>query len=344
MIEQYGREKMTQLTHLDHLKQGVEIWNNWRTQHPHIRPQLSGLDLSDMDLATANLSEANLTGTALFEADLREANLKAAVFAEADLSGVDLSGAELYKANLTNAYLTGANLTETFLAEAELSGADLRGARLDKADLTEANLTAADLRDADLTGANLSRACITDAILCNVKLTSANLTDLDYGSFHSMRGHYYGIRGLDSCYGNALFIRDARDQDYLDTLERNIEKTPSRSHRRLKRFLFRAWASIDYGRSLGKPFFYSFVIAMIFGFVYLLERSWDLGLIDYSNSSNSLISPFYYSIVTYTTLGFGDITPKHWIGEIIVTAEVVLGYTTLGLLLAILANRIARRS
>ncbi|UCG25588.1 MAG: pentapeptide repeat-containing protein [Chloroflexota bacterium] len=335
---------MTNKSHLDILAQGIEIWNTWRVQHPDVQPQLSGVDLSDMDLATANLSEANLSGAALFEANLREANLKAAVIAEADLSGADLSGAELYKADLANAYLTGANLTETFLAEAELSGADLRGARFRQADLTETNLVAADLRDADLTGANLSKALIADAILCNAKLTSANLTDLEYGPFHTMRGHYYGIRGLDSCYGNALFIRDARDQDYLDTLERNIEKTPSRTHRRLRRFLFRAWAWIDYGRSLGKPFFYSFVIAMIFGIVFFLERSLNWGLMDYSSSSNSLISPFYYSIVTYTTLGFGDITPRHWIGEIIVTAEVVLGYTTLGLLLAILANRVARRS
>ncbi len=69
-----------------------------------------------------------------------------------------------------------------------------------------------------------------------------------------------------------------------------------------------------------------------------------LALIDYSSSAQSWFSPFYYSIVTYTTLGFGDITPQHWIGEIIVVAEVVLGYTTLGLLLSILANRVARQS
>jgi hypothetical protein len=55
------------------------------------------------------------------------------------------------------------------------------------------------------------------------------------------------------------------------------------------------------------------------------------------------LSPFYYSFVTYTTLGFGDIVPNDWIGEIIVVAEVVIGYVTLGLLLSILANKVARR-
>jgi hypothetical protein len=48
--------------------------------------------------------------------------------------------------------------------------------------------------------------------------------------------------------------------------------------------------------------------------------------------------------VTYTTLGFGDVKPANLIGEVIVSSEVILGYTTLGLLLSVLAQNIARRS
>jgi Ion channel len=33
------------------------------------------------------------------------------------------------------------------------------------------------------------------------------------------------------------------------------------------------------------------------------------------------------SIVTYTTLGFGDVRPATLAGEIIVSSEVILGYT-----------------
>ena len=46
----------------------------------------------------------------------------------------------------------------------------------------------------------------------------------------------------------------------------------------------------------------------------------------------------------YTTLGFGDVTANTWLGEIIIISEVIIGYFTLGLLLSILANTIARRS
>jgi hypothetical protein len=49
-------------------------------------------------------------------------------------------------------------------------------------------------------------------------------------------------------------------------------------------------------------------------------------------------------LVTYTTLGYGDVTANSLIGEMLVISEVVVGYFTLGLLLSILANTIARRS
>jgi hypothetical protein len=112
----------------------------------------------------------------------------------------------------------------------------------------------------------------------------------------------------------------------------------------LKRLAFSCWGWIDYGRSLGKPTLYAIVIAMSYGMFYFADMILQWGLIDYSSSARSWLSPFYYSIVTYTTLGFGDITPKHWLGEVVVVSEVVLGYLTLGLLLSILANKVARRS
>ena len=104
-----------------------------------------------------------------------------------------------------------------------------------------------------------------------------------------------------------------------------------------------AWSLIDYGRSFAKAGLSAAVMAVLFAIVYWLDMVLEWGLVDYSSSSGSWLSPFYYSIVTYSTLGFGDITPRHWIGEVIVIVEVVFGYLTLGLLLSILANKVARR-
>lgn len=326
------------------LRQGPEAWNAWRRENPSVKPSLAGADLSDLRLKGADLSDADLQGADLFRTELARANLKMATLSGADLSEAQLVDAELYKADLSGSFLTRADLTGSYLASADLAGADLGGATLRGADLSEARLVGAKLVATDLTQANLTSADIAEANLSHADLSTANLFGMRYGSFRSMHGHYFAIRGLGSTYGNALFVRDAQDQDYLETMKRSIEATASPVLRRLKRLLFGLWARIDYGRSLGKPALYAIALAIVFGVVYTIDLRLGWGLMDYSQSSESWLSPFYYSMVTYTTLGFGDITPQTWVGELIVVTEVVLGYTTLGLLLAILANRVARRA
>ena len=240
---------------------------------------------------------------------------------------------------LIEADLTGANLGAANLRDADLRGTKLRGADLNEADLSNANLN-----EADLTGSNLTRADITGANLHNANLAATNLTGMKDGGFREKRGRYYGIRGLDSCFGDPLFVRDAKDQDYLDTLEVAIDETPSPGWRRWKRFWFSAWSLIDYGRSLGKLAMGAFVVMMIFGAIFHLDSAFTWKFFDLPSAANSPLSPYYYSVVTYTRLGSGGITPTHWVGEIVLVCERILGYVTLGLLLSILANKVARRS
>src|SRR5438128_2410990 len=71
---------------LNLLKQGTEVWNTWRKQHPSLRPDLSGADLSGASLSGANLVRANLS-----RANLTGAHL----FYGTNLSGANLSGADL---------------------------------------------------------------------------------------------------------------------------------------------------------------------------------------------------------------------------------------------------------
>ena len=330
--------------HLDTLRSGADAWNAWRAANLDVRPLLCGVDLSDIDLAGANLGDADLADADFCQANLKNANLKLANLAGADMSNAKLTGAALYKADLSAACLMEADLSDADLREAKLTDADLRGSRLRGANLTETNLSSANLGEADLAGAILAEADITQTNMSHANLASVNMIGMRYGGFRSMRGHCHGIRGLDSCFGNALFVRDAKDQDYLDTLESAIANTAQPLHRKWKRFWFAAWGLIDYGRSLVRTALYALMLSVAFGLFYFLDMLCGWGFIDLSSSSQSWLSPFYFSVVTYTTLGFGDITPKHWFGEIVVISEVVLGYTTLGLLLSILANKVARRS
>jgi hypothetical protein len=329
---------------LEILSRGVEAWNEWRASNPKVRPSLFEADLIDRDLSGANFSETDFSGADLDGASLTSANLKMASLTGADLAGADLSGADLYKADMTGVFGVGANLAGAYLAECCLSNADLRGANLEAANLAHADVSHANLAGADLTEADMSGADIRGTDISQANIAGASVHGLRYGSFMSMKGHYFALRGLDSCFGNALFTRDAQDQDYLDSLKRSIDETPSPIWRKAKQLAFRAWSIIDFGRSLGKPAAYALTLAMTFGTLYSLDRAYEWGMMDYSRSADTPLSPFYYSIVTYTTLGFGDITPQNWVGEVVVVAEVIMGYTTLGLLLSILANRIARQS
>jgi hypothetical protein len=223
------------------------------------------------------------------------------------LWSVDLSGADLHGRDLS-----GAALYRTNFRGADLSGADLSGSTVDNSDLS----------GADLSGATLVGTNVADANLVNLRWDSKK-----------MRGRYQGIRGLDSCFGNALFKRAAADQDFLDALEAKWSGT-------WRIALLWAWHALDYGRSLSRIAVIGFGIAALFGFVF---KQWP-GFLDYTSSANTWFTPFYFSVVTFTTLGFGDVKPKTIGGEFLVSFEVIFGYITLGLLLAVLAEKLARRS
>jgi len=166
------------------------------------------------------------------------------------------------------------------------------GANLSLANLSDVNLSDADLDGADLSGANLNR---TNLWLAN--LSNAQLTGVQW-QLRAMRGCYLGVRGLDSCFGNALFKRAAADQDYLDTLEAHLKGTRGMA-------LFRAWGLIDYGRSLLRVAAISFGLTAIYGAIYRISPH----ILDYKDSADTWFTPYYFSIVTYTTLGFGDVRP-----------------------------------
>ena len=96
---------MANKEHLARLKQGVEVWNQWRRENPDARP-----DLSQANLTGAQLVEADLSDTNLFWADLAHANLHKADFSRASLFGANLSGANLHKAILCDADLSDTGL------------------------------------------------------------------------------------------------------------------------------------------------------------------------------------------------------------------------------------------
>ena len=97
---------------------------------------------------------------------------------------------------------------------------------------------------------------------------------------------------------------------------------------------------IDYGRSLLRVAAISFGLAALYG-----GALSDLSADPRQRQRQHLVhAVLFLDRHLYDTLGFGDVRPATLAGEIIVSSEVILGYTTLGLLLSVLAQSIARRS
>jgi hypothetical protein len=137
---------------LEILKQGAEVWNRWRAEHPDIAITLAGADLYEADLNGVNLNGANLSRAFLEKADLVQAdligaNLSQANLIDAHLFSANLTGANLSRANLFGASLIGANLTAVDLTGATIANAILAGARVDKANVSGSWVYAANVWD-----------------------------------------------------------------------------------------------------------------------------------------------------------------------------------------------------
>lgn len=183
--------------HLAILKQGIKAWNEWRTQTPDVKPDLSGValcsedcgnsqvhdpdpavalgstgfyspDFSGADFRNANLCKASLMGSCLVEVDFSHAALGGANLRRANLHKANLSYANLYAAQLDAAYMTYARLIAT-----GLSAANLSLAALDHANLRGANFFTANLNAASLSGAMLDDAYFGETSIANIDLSEA---------------------------------------------------------------------------------------------------------------------------------------------------------------------------
>jgi hypothetical protein len=120
--------------HLEILKQGVGVWNTWRTEHKDVLPDFGGADLRGSDLSGADLRDASLSDADLRGANLSGADLDSADLSEADLRDADLRNANLFVADLSGADLSGADFTDVTLAYTTFVDNDLSAVKgLEKA-------------------------------------------------------------------------------------------------------------------------------------------------------------------------------------------------------------------
>jgi len=107
--------------HLEILKQGAEVWNEWRRQNIGVRVDLTNSDLSGIELAITYPKNADGDTNTIFIYPVG-----------ADLVGVNLAGSNLSKATLISVNLRGASLDNVIF-----NGATIFDTDFTKADLIE---------------------------------------------------------------------------------------------------------------------------------------------------------------------------------------------------------------
>ena len=127
------------------INQGAQVWNQWRQDHPEVRPDLYAAHLKSTDLSGMDLSSATLTVAILYRADLSQTDLHGADVSSANLMEATLPGANMNQVDLRGSYCHRADMTMV-----DFGNGDLRGVLLDGADLQGANLAGADLGAAHL--------------------------------------------------------------------------------------------------------------------------------------------------------------------------------------------------
>jgi uncharacterized protein YjbI with pentapeptide repeats len=221
--------------HLKVLRQGVEIWNEWRLEHPEISPDLANSDLCSQNLRSinfrkanlyqANLDKADLTFASLISSDLRQAKLREATLHRSHFTEAILNGATLWKADLSNSCLADSKLKNSILVETNLSWANLSGCTA-----TAANFSRADFTGSYLKGWNPIDAILTEVICDFVYLKSREQRFPAERDFTS--GEFSKIFQVDRSYSNLAVL----DQ-LINQFEKLLNDFPEGNERKFHKFL-----------------------------------------------------------------------------------------------------------
>ncbi len=132
---------MANLEHLDILKRGVDVWNEWREEHPEIEPDLTGENFIEVPrLEGVNFSGVNLMDVRLFGRNLTGANLTNSYLHRAVIVQTGLSHADLTRAGLLATTLVNVDLRYATIKDCRVFGISIWNVMLEGAIQSELNI------------------------------------------------------------------------------------------------------------------------------------------------------------------------------------------------------------
>lgn len=282
-----------------------------------VRCDFSNMLIQGFDFTNSVLTKSSFEGADLMMTDFSRSRLNDAKF-----DNVNLRYTTFISCNMKGATLISADLTSADLSGSDLSSVDLSKANLTSADLSQANLNLVDLSGAKLDGAKFS-----------IRKRWKRITDAFKGNLQD--NHCIGCR-VETAYGNERLKKMLKEEAFVE--EFALEHP----------WLYKLWiVTSDCGRSIGLWLLWLFITINAFAVAYFGAGVDAFNFTDKIGpmaSQEHYLLYVYYSIVTFTTLGFGDITPVTPLAMFIVILEVIVGFIMLGLLISLLANKVASRS
>lgn len=301
-----------------------------------VEADLSGLDLSGADLSYSEFVSCDLRGARLVRTDLTGSMLRDADLSEAELLGAKLDGVDLSNANLSRAGLLEARAVDAIFFGARCEGSSFNGADLSGADFRAADLIGTSFSDCTLTETDFATTSMRGTDLSRATLARASFRDVDLqGSRLRAVRNYLNADWIDADITDADFTgawnvrRHIQDVNYIHEF-----RSQSQKHEIL---YYLWWVTSDCGRSLLRWTLWSALIAVTYAALYAVaDIEWGI--------HDGPLSHLYFSVVTFTTLGFGDVLPGSTTAEALVMSEVILGYLSLGGIMSILSDKMARRA
>lgn len=164
--------------HVDLLKEGVGVWNQWRRENPDRIPDLSGIDIMPEQVPQGpggrilrqNYSNINFKGV-----DLTGASFFMAIFSNAHFDGAKMEKISLADCYLGGVYFNNANLTGAIFNGSELNHADFTNAILVNSSFVQTSMWLTDFSNADLRNSDFERAMLVEAVLKGANISGSRI-------------------------------------------------------------------------------------------------------------------------------------------------------------------------
>lgn len=333
-------------------------------------------DLSHADLEYADLSRAALWSANLSQATLSNADLSGATLGDANLSGAKLEHADLSGVNLRHAILNGAKLAQTTLTDADFSGSDVADAdftrvvwRPGKRFRRAPGQGLPSLRNNPGLQRFWSDELYIDAQRAQLEGAEPQ-TRRDHFAIHrplrkpewiilALLGALIGVvaggpEQLSELHGGAYWSGLQAQSTRADVCRAVFSGAVVGALLGLffcaywgRRLVFMLWGLFDYGRSWPAVALLALMLITLFGLAYSLwlvpgeHMQWSGS----DRGEDHWFYPWFVAAMGFATLGIADVAkPVTGVGQLMMMANVLAGFTTFGLLLSVLGNTFARRA